>query len=202
MPELHLQKMDDGLRWCLWGLDDQPELESTSIPEGLFEQNKFEKISHPEIAKQYLGARMALQRVLPKGTPRLSSLPSGKPILNREGHVSLTHTIGRAAAVFHPTRMCGIDIEDVDRRFNERVIKRFTHPSEMPLIEAHGAAFLWCAKEAVYKAQGQQGLHFAEDIIVSKQSLDFWEARVCQKEVYKIFNQNLFSTVISIAIKK
>ncbi|TVQ76365.1 MAG: 4'-phosphopantetheinyl transferase superfamily protein [Flavobacteriales bacterium] len=202
MPEIKFSTMADGLRWCIWDLQDIPPLMPGDILPGLIEIQRFDSLHHPEIKRQYLGARKALERLLPQGNHSLSALPNGKPILNIPGHISLSHTVGRAAAVYHPSRPCGIDIEDVKRPFAERVIQRFTNPAEMPIIEEFGPAVLWCTKEAVYKAHGESGLHFAKDILVEQTSLEQATARVKNKISYSISNFWIANTVVSVAVLK
>lgn len=163
MPLLHRETFNH-LDYCLWNTEDN-ELTPSDIHSGFFHGERFRVISHPEARAQYLGARMALQTLVGAcGT--LDFLSNGKPVYKPRGTVSLSHTIGCAAACYHPDRACGIDIERQHRVFSDRVVMRFTHPEEMPLIEHFGAVHLWCAKEAVYKANGTSGVQFSEHIRV------------------------------------
>ncbi|MCC5917588.1 MAG: 4'-phosphopantetheinyl transferase superfamily protein [Cryomorphaceae bacterium] len=167
MPEKLMQKTDLGLQWCLWEIDQEAE-NGSRIHEGFFDMEKFRRISHPEIRAQYLAARKALACITgPHG--QLRFLPNGKPVYEPSGVVSLSHTIGLAAACFHPVRACGIDIEWVTRKFPDRVIHRFVHTEEMDTAQHLGPVHYWCAKEAIYKAHGTPGLIFNTHIRV------YWE---------------------------
>lgn len=155
--------MED-LQWCLWDLRGEAFVPG-ALHDGFFDGERYRAISHAEVRAQYIGARKALQ-TLTGNRGALSFMPNGKPVYSENGEVSLSHTIGCAAACYHPNLPCGIDIEHQDRAFSERVIQRFTHPEEMADLVRIGAVHYWCAKEAVYKANGSPGLLFNQHIRV------------------------------------
>lgn len=163
MPIIKKGLVDD-LQWCLWGLRGEAYIPG-ELHDGFFDNERFKAISHSEVRAQYIGARKALQTLTGK-RGALSFLPNGKPVYSENGEVSLSHTIGCAAACYHPVLPCGIDIEHQNRMFSERVIQRFTHHDEMEDLMRIGAVHFWCAKEAVYKANGSPGLLFNKHIRV------------------------------------
>lgn len=75
------------------------------------------------------------------------------------GFVALSHSATHAAAAFHPTRPVGIDVEGPRNQF-ARVAAKFVAPEE----EGLNLRALWGLKEALYKAIGLPGLHFARDL--------------------------------------
>lgn len=93
--------------------------------------------------------------------------PSGKPqILNSQyQHISVSHCRGLVAVALSQ-RPCGVDVERTDRNF-ERVKSRYMTEQEH-LLSTHKdwAAVVWCAKEALYKVAGREGVDFKQDIII------------------------------------
>ncbi len=163
MPIIKKGSVED-LQWCIWDLRGEAFVPG-ALHDGFFDGERYRAISHAEVRAQYIGARKALQTLTGnRGT--LSFMSNGKPVYSENGEVSLSHTIGCAAACFHPSLPCGIDIEHQDRVFSERVIQRFAHQAEMDELLRIGAVHYWCAKEAVYKANGSPGLLFNTHIRV------------------------------------
>ena len=93
--------------------------------------------------------------------------PSGKPqILNSQyQHISVSHCRGLVAVALSQ-RPCGVDVERTDRNF-ERVKSRYMTEQEH-LLSTHKdwAAVVWCAKEALYKLAGREGVDFLRDVII------------------------------------
>ena len=168
---LHWHRTEEsGASLALWQIESG-ELGPRDIPEPLLTPARLGAIEHPRVREEYLAGRRALACVTPQGRT-LKLQEDGKPNLLPEGNVSLSHTRGFAAALFHPTLQCGIDLEPVDREISAAVQTRFLHPEEVESIPASTAPIVawWCGKEAVYKAHGKAGLRFQEAI---RLELDF-----------------------------
>ena len=59
---------------------------------------------------------------------------------------------------------CGIDVERVDRNFG-RVMSRYMTSAEASLSgQEHWPAVVWCAKEALFKMAGREGVDFKRDM--------------------------------------
>src|SRR5690606_4570402 len=92
----------------------------------------------------------------------------GKPHLSVfSGHISISHSGNMAAAVFHPERSAGIDIELIRPKiFN--IATKFLTSKELQSIDKKNelkALFAcWCVKEAVYKWHGRKGLSLKDGI--------------------------------------
>ncbi len=190
------------LEWCLWTFADN-DIYPEDVHDGFLQNDRLNRISNDEVRAQYLAARMALQSLVGKqGVLAFSS--NGKPSLGDSGSVSLSHTVGSAAACYHPNQDCGIDIELSNRVFSDRVIKRFAHPDEMEQLNQYGAVHFWCAKEAVYKANGSSGVHFNEHIRVSwhndQKDVLYGVAKTHNKKIWNIQNRLLDGLVVSLVI--
>lgn len=112
----------------------------------------------------FSAARFALFQVLQRANredvlQHLHYSSAGRPVLPAGmGFVAFSHSATHAAAAFHPTRPVGIDVEG-PRNQLARVAAKFVAPEE----QAFDLRELWGLKEAMYKAIGVPGLHFARD---------------------------------------
>ena len=77
--------------------------------------------------------------------------------------ISVAHSQG-VVAVAISNRAVGIDIESSERDF-ERAKSRFMSQEEMTLSShKHWAAYVWCAKEALYKLYGKRGVELRDEL--------------------------------------
>ena len=95
---------------------------------------------------------------------------TGEPIFEGlEGSISVSHCRGYVALARSREGRCGIDIERLDRKF-ETVENKYINATEHQFAESVGQpdfrAVIWCAKEAVYKYLGREGVDFRRDIQV------------------------------------
>lgn len=91
--------------------------------------------------------------------------PLGAPyIINHpEYHLSVSHTQGRVAVLVSHHR-CAIDIEPTTRSFEAVACKYLTAEEQALSEHPYFLAIAWCAKEALYKYAGEQGLDFKRDL--------------------------------------
>ena len=100
----------------------------------------------------------------------------GKPSINSNLNISISHSNEIAAIVFSTKKRIGIDIQ-----LNENKIiniqKKFLNISEKPKIGQYTSVdlltLLWTSKESIYKAISKKGISFSKNIIIDK---------VCEKE--------------------
>lgn len=150
----------------LWGqiavaqIPDVELLERGATEEEL---QSVEGISSQSRRTERLAWRLLLRSVLP--TAQIEYLSSGKPEIknNQYNHISVSHCQDFVAVAI-ATKPCGIDVERYDRNF-ERVKSRYMTAEEQSLsADEHWAAVVWCAKEAMYKMAGCEGVDFKRDM--------------------------------------
>ncbi len=94
--------------------------------------------------------------------------PHGRPFLTGIAglHISISHTQAWLGLLVSD-RPCGLDIEAANRR-TAHLADRFATPGELALaggcFPQNPALLVWCAKEALYKRQGRQGVDFLHDL--------------------------------------
>ncbi len=120
------------------------------------ERRRCEFLTWRALVREFLGAEV-----------QIAYNEVGAPVLlNREEQLSVSHTADCVAvAIAH--RRVGVDIERLDRRY-QRILSKYLTPKEQALSEDRlYPAAAWCAKEAIYKWAGIEGLSFEEVEICS-----------------------------------
>lgn len=145
----------------------EKDLEFLSFREKL----SFANISHPERKKEWGTARLAIQEAL-----ELLQIPypgffkdehgKSQP-MNGQGFVSLTHTRGYAAAIYHRELPVGIDLELIREKIL-RIGTRFLAESELHFLHILPAHYTmaWSAKESIFKCHGKKGVSLRNNILL------------------------------------
>ena len=135
------------------------------------EKLSYANISHPEKKKEWASARMAIYEALQSlqiPYPGFFKDEHGKSqTMAGAGYVSLTHTQGFAAAIFHQNTPVGIDM-DVIREKILSIGPRFLARAELDFLEKDPLHYTmaWSAKESIFKCQGKKGVSFRENILL------------------------------------
>ncbi len=135
------------------------------------EKLAYANISHPEKRKEWASSRKAIFDALHSlhiPYPGFFKDEHGKSqAMSGSGFVSLTHTLGYAAAIFHRDLPVGIDM-DIIREKILRIGSRFLDPSELDFLEKDPRHYTmaWSAKESIFKCQGKKGVSLRENILL------------------------------------
>lgn len=175
MPQFTSFSFDAECTALLWKIEEDEGTLRIGLPLTEPELDDLEGITHPAQRTEWVACRVAMRTLAESKGQTYQGLYKdefGKPHLinntgEQPGHISLTHTAGWAAVVWHASRPVGIDIEPLREQFL-RVVPRVLSESEM----AHAGqnlmrlAVYWCAKEALYKLYGKRQLTFREHLII------------------------------------
>lgn len=159
----------------LWKIEEDEESLRAKLPLTESELDDLSGITHPAQRVEWVACRAAMRLLAESKGLVYAGLYKdeyGKPHLIGDaagptGHISLSHTTGWAAVVWHATRPVGIDIEPLREQF-VRVVPRVLSEAET----AHAGhdlmrlAVYWCAKESLYKLYGKRQLTFREHLII------------------------------------
>lgn len=135
------------------------------------EKLTFANISHPEKKKEWGTARLAVQEALNHlqiPYPGFYKDEHGKSHpMNGQGFVSLSHTRGYAAAIYHRELPVGIDIEII----REKILKigsKFLAEEELAFLNQQPAELTkaWSAKESIFKCHGKKGISLRDHILL------------------------------------
>lgn len=119
----------------------------------------------------WLSTRLLLRTMLKTSDYIATGLDEhGKPfLLNRDYHISLSHSFDYAAVMISKDKQVGVDIELVKEKVL-RIRNKFMTDEELtglPSADDVSALYIcWCAKEAIFKWHGRKGLEFKRDMVI------------------------------------
>ena len=137
--------------------------------------------------EQFLAVRKTLKLENPSYKIRYDE--SGKPSINSDLNISISHSNHMAAVVFSCYSRIGIDIELKENKIFY-IKEKFLNKSEKLKDEFQSdvdyLTMIWTAKESIYKALGIKGVSFSDDIIIKNISNNKGEGYYARgKEKYK-----------------
>lgn len=174
MAMVYLRELDRDVRFAIWRIEENPEDLIGRLQLDDREKQVLAGFHKGKRTLHWLATRVLLRHML--DTPGYIDCPSdenGKPYLaNFPQKISLTHSYEYVAVMMSERGEVGIDLEIIKPKIL-RIAKKFMKPDELFFLEnleqeskiLHLYA-CWCAKEAVYKLQGNKGVSFREDMTV------------------------------------
>ncbi|MEN0055240.1 MAG: 4'-phosphopantetheinyl transferase superfamily protein [Mucilaginibacter sp.] len=171
MAIAYRQRIDDDTEFALWKIEEEADDLYKQLQLDDDEKAYVEKLSNGKRHLHWLGTRVLLRKMLLTDEYIDCKVDAhGKPYLvNLPYHISLSHSFDYAAVMISKTHKVGIDIEQIKQKV-ERIAGKFMRAEEMAFIDPqHKIEQLyvcWCAKEAVYKCNGEKEVSFADNIFL------------------------------------
>ena len=163
MPFFYQQNINETAHLAIWSIQEPASFFETDIQLAVPIANEERKIQH-------LAVRLLFKLMMPAADlNQLVMADNGKPyLIGLPFHFSFSHCKGYAACAVDD-KPIGIDIEIIHPRIL-KVAHKFLNDSEKAMIanleqedQLNQLAFLWAAKEAMYKKYEQLGIDFAKD---------------------------------------
>lgn len=171
MALVYLRELDTHVRFAIWRIEETAEELIGRLQLDEAERAVLDRLNKGKRTLHWLATRVLLREML--DTPGYISCPSdknGKPYLaNFPQRISLTHSFDYAAVMMSDNGDVGIDLELVKPKI-VRIANKFMKPQELGEIAEHQRIeqlyACWCAKEAVYKLQGNKGISFKDNMTI------------------------------------
>ena len=148
----------------LWKLN-LGELNNFELDE--YDSNLIKAKKNELVREQFLAVRRTLQLEDPSYKIRYDE--SGKPIINSDINISISHSKCMAAIVFSEHNKAAIDIEHKENKIIN-IQNKFLNDSEKQengyQSNVDYLTMIWTAKESIYKALGIKGVSFSDNIII------------------------------------
>ena len=132
-----------------------------------YDSNLIKAKKNELVREQFLAVRRTLQLEDPSYKIRYDE--SGKPIINSDINISISHSKCMAAIVFSEHNEVGIDIQHKEKKIIN-IQDKFLNDSEKLENEYQCnidyLTMIWTAKESIYKALGIKGVSFSDNIII------------------------------------
>lgn len=171
MAIAYRQRIDDDTEFALWKIEEEANDLYRQLQLDENEKAYVEKLGKSKRHLHWLGTRVLLRKMLRTDEYIDCKIDShGKPYLvNLPYHISLSHSFDYAAVMISKTHKVGIDIEQIQQKV-ERIAGKFMQPKELAFISDNKKIeqlyVCWCAKEAIYKCNGQKEVSFANNIFL------------------------------------
>ena len=164
MPFLKEFIINPNTKIKLWKLN-LGELDYYELDE--YDNNLIKAKKNQLVREQFLAVRKILHLENPCYKIRYDE--SGKPFINSDLNISISHSKFMAAIVFSENNKAGIDIEHKENKIIN-IQNKFLNDSEKLENEyqynVDYLTMIWTAKESIYKAIGIKGVSFSDNIIV------------------------------------
>ncbi len=163
MPFFYQQNINEIAHLAIWSIQEPASFFETDVQLAV-------PIANEERRIQHLAVRLLFKLMMPAADlNQLVMADNGKPyLIGLPFHFSFSHCKGYAACAVDD-KPIGIDIEIIHPRIS-KVAHKFLNDSEKAMIanleqedQLNQLAFLWAAKEAMYKKYEQLGIDFAKD---------------------------------------
>lgn len=171
MALVYLRELDAKTKFAIWKIEESAEDLLSKLQLDEAEQNKLQQLSKGKRTLHWLATRVLLRYLLQ--IPEYIQCPSdanGKPYLpDFPYEISLTHSYEYAGVMLSTQGVCGIDLEIIKDKVL-RIQDKFLKTEELAFIQEEYRVeqlyACWCAKEAVYKLQGNKGVSFLENMTI------------------------------------
>jgi phosphopantetheine--protein transferase-like protein len=163
MPFFYQQNINETAHLAIWSIQEPASFFETDIQLAV-------PIANEERRIQHLAVRLLFKLMMPAADlNQMVMADNGKPyLIGLPFHFSFSHCKGYAACAVDD-KPIGIDIEIIHPRI-AKVAHKFLNEKEKSMIadleqedQLNQLAFLWAAKEAMYKKYEQLGIDFAKD---------------------------------------
>lgn len=212
MGLVYLRELDSQAKFAIWKIEETEDFLVNKLQLNEAEQQKLQKLGKGKRTLHWLATRVLLRYLL--NTNDYISCPSdenGKPYLPDYPYkISLTHSYEYAGVMLSAKGECGMDLEIIKNKV-VRIKEKFLKPEELSFIssedEIQQLYACWCAKEAVYKLQGNKGVSFLEDMTI--QPFNFKAQGIMtlelnkgsQKQSYQVYYEKFQDYMLGYAVE-
>ena len=164
MPFLKELIINPNTKIKLWKLN-LGELDYYELDE--YDSNLIKAKKNQLVREQFLAVRKTLQ--LEDPSYKITYDKSGKPSINSDLNISISHSKFMAAIVFSKHNKAGIDIEHKENKIiniQNKFLNDFEKLENEYQSNVDYLTMIWTAKESIYKALGIKGVSFSDNIII------------------------------------
>ena len=188
MALFYQHNINESTKLGIWRIEEPEEFFLQKVPS---QRN----ITHPHKRLQHLAARWLLQDLFPDFPyNEILVADTRKPYLPGEQyHFSISHSGDYAAAIVSSRQRVGLDIEGLSPKISA-IAHKFLHKTDVAYMQAaalhsftysHLLAFMWSAKESLYKWHSLGGIDFKQHLQLTGPPVQTSGARILLPFVFK-----------------
>ena len=168
MPIIRHRQIDTNKEIGIWNIDESMEELTSVVQDCGYDMERFFAISNEQVKKQWLAVRVLLHQMTSNFTDIVYD-ELGRPYLDGDLSVSITHSHDRVGIQLSTSRKVGIDLQLYNPGI-EKIKEKFMSPEEIQHLDKKYALesmhVIWCAKETMFKTLRSEGVIFAEELFV------------------------------------
>ncbi|TAE42240.1 MAG: 4'-phosphopantetheinyl transferase superfamily protein [Sphingobacteriales bacterium] len=172
MPIVFEESLGVDTTIALWKIEETAQELENQLQLKAHEISFLRKLVGEKRNLQWLATRVLLRKMLKTNAYiDVRCDENGKPYLQSQSHhISLSHSYGYAAVIISQSKKVGIDIEIIKPKI-EKIAHKFLNDNEFTQIDKRNTILYlyacWCAKEALYKLNGQRETSFKNNIFLN-----------------------------------
>lgn len=170
MPIYQINNVSETIKVGVWEITEtEEELLKLFIQIGR-EEETILQTKNKQRFKQWLSTRILVNDFFSDATITYDNL--GKPYLDNDWNISISHSNEFVAIIFNKEESCGIDIEKITPKIG-RIKHKFLNAVDLEtVISLEHLILYWGAKEALYKYYGKKEVLFIENLFITNFSSD------------------------------
>ncbi len=166
MPIYQIKNISENIKIGIWKITEtKEELLKNFINKG-FDQSTIYQTKNDQRLKQWLATKLLLASFF--DTVKIIYDELGKPHLDNDWSISISHSHEFVAIIINKNENCGIDIEKISEKV-ARIKHKFLNDVDLKNITSNEHLTLyWGAKEALYKYYGKKEVLFIENLFIEE----------------------------------
>ena len=168
MPLRVHHKKQNGSQVHLWQISETHDF---FISQNTISSSKWDEVSKwkPNRIREWLAGRFLIRQYAHCTSKDLTIDEFGKPQIPLDIELSISHS-GEYAAIYTSNHPCGLDIQITNPSI-QRIEHKFCTPIDLEVFDSYSKIealhFIWCAKEAMYKAYGKKEVDYKKHLSLS-----------------------------------
>ncbi|MDG1475746.1 MAG: 4'-phosphopantetheinyl transferase superfamily protein [Vicingaceae bacterium] len=165
MPIYQINNVSETVTVAVWKITETEENLLKELIDNGFDKNSLYQTKNKQRLKQWLATRLLLNHFFEEANISYDDL--GKPHLDNNWNISISHSNEFVAINLNKNDSCGIDIEKITPKI-ERIKHKFLNDIDLETVTSLKHLILyWGAKEALYKLYGKKEVLFIENLFIN-----------------------------------
>lgn len=169
IQELHINKHTV---LGVWHIIEDVETLENKISLNEKDKELYSNFNNDKRKLQWLSYRILLKELLPEISTEIEYDNHGKPKLaGNEIHISISHSGDYSVVILSNSNHVGVDIEFLSekiRKVETKFVNTDDFTKKSKFYNTENLMYIWCAKEAIYKCYGKQGVSFHQNITIKR----------------------------------
>ena len=158
---------------------------------------QYDKYKSDRRKKEVAAVQLLIDKLLDRHTI-LRHYPNGKPYLDENINIGISHTDGLAAVILSENKDVSVDVEYISDRVS-RIKKKFMRDDENAFNSIE-LLLHWCVKETIYKLRSEYNLNFMDfrilQIVKLSESQGLVKTEIISQNLFLDINYMIFDSYI------